>query len=204
MLNRAAFSGAISAPVPQDLFAGDAIERRTTPMHEHDENNDEAKRDIPVIGDVDDYEADVVKALLELEPGSECTFYIDSAGGSVYGALAILTLIRHRGLNATGIVLGECSSAALLLFAACRNRLVTPYSTLFFHQMRWQSEKRVAAQEAAVWAQHFEQLEKDIDDLQVRLFGGAEGRIRSWFASSRYVSGREVAAAGLAELIEMS
>lgn len=39
-----------------------------------------------LIGDVDDWEADIIKELLELKPGSECAFHIDSAGGSVYGA----------------------------------------------------------------------------------------------------------------------
>jgi len=63
--------------------------------------------EIPVIGDVDDWEADVVKALLELPPRSECVFYIDSMGGSVYGALAVMTLLRHRQLEATAIVLGS-------------------------------------------------------------------------------------------------
>src|SRR5439155_23320983 len=95
--------------------------------------------EIPVIGDVDDWEADVVKTLLELPPESECVFYIDSAGGSVYGSLAVVTLVRQRRLAATAIVLGECSSSAILLFAACPRRYVTPFSTLLFHRMRWQS-----------------------------------------------------------------
>src|SRR5215510_4683877 len=120
--------------------------------------------EVPVVGDVDDWEADVVKTLLEIPPGGECVFYIDSAGGSVFGALAVLTLLRHRRLSGTAVVLGECSSAALLLFAGCRRRLVTPYSTLFFHRMRWQSEKRVGAEEAYHWAKHFEEMEKDLDD----------------------------------------
>ena len=52
--------------------------------------------DIPVIGDVDDWESDVVKTLLDLPLGAECVFHIDSAGGSVYGALAVITLVRQR------------------------------------------------------------------------------------------------------------
>ena len=91
--------------------------------------------EIPVIGDVDDWEGDVVKGLLELPPRSECVFYIDSMGGSVYGALAVMTLLRHRQLEATAIVLGECSSATLLLFAACQRRFVTAYSILLFHRI---------------------------------------------------------------------
>src|SRR5262249_1783203 len=126
--------------------------------------------EIAVVGEVDDWEADVVKELLQVPVGGRCVFYIDSAGGRVFGALAALTLLRYRRITATAVVIGECSSAAILLFAACRQRLVTPHSTLLFHRMRWQSDKRVAANEALLWAQHFDELEKGIDDLQARLF----------------------------------
>jgi len=159
--------------------------------------------EIPVIGDVDDWEADVVKSLLEVPARGECVFYIDSAGGSVYGALAVMTLLRHRQLTATAVVLGECSSAALLVFAACRRRVVTPYSVLLFHRMRWQSEKRVGSGEAYLWAKHFEEMEKDIDTLQVRLFGKAEEQVRAWTDAGNYVTGPQLVAAGLAELLEV-
>src|SRR5581483_9425537 len=114
-----------------------------------------------------------------------------SMGGSVYGALAVVTLLRHRQLQCTGVVLGECSSASLLIFAACQRRLVTRYSTLLFHRMRWQSEKRVGAEEAYLWAR------------QVRYCGAAEELVRDWTARSQYVSGAQLAAAGLAELIDL-
>jgi ATP-dependent protease ClpP protease subunit len=159
--------------------------------------------EIAVVGDVDDWEADVIKALLELPPRSPCVFYIDSAGGSVYGSLAVMTLVRHREHEATGIVLGECSSAALLLFAACSKRYVTPYSTLLFHRMRWQSDKRVAAGEAVLWARHFDAMERDIDALQARLFGTAAEQVSAWTDAGQYVTGAQLVAAGLAELLEV-
>jgi ATP-dependent protease ClpP protease subunit len=162
-----------------------------------------AAHEIAVVGEVDDWEADVIKALLEVPAGGECAFYIDSAGGSVFGSLAVLTLLRHRGVRSTAVVLGECSSAALLLFAACEKRLVTPYSTLLFHRMRWQSEKRIIAGEAVHWAKHFDDMERDIDELQSRLFGTAEEQVRQWTAEGRYVSGPEIVAAGLAELFPL-
>jgi len=160
--------------------------------------------EISVIGDVDDWEADVIHSLLEIPPGGECSFYIDSAGGSVYGALAVMNLVRYRKLRGTAIVLGECSSATLLLFAVCKRRYVTPYSTLLFHRMRWQSEKRVASEEAFLWARHFEEMEKDLDNLQVELFGGAEEQIRTWTKGSFYVSGAQIVAAGLAEMLPVN
>jgi ATP-dependent protease ClpP protease subunit len=165
--------------------------------------DDKGPAEIAVIGDVDDWEADVIKELLEVPPGGECVLYIDSAGGSVYGALAVLTLLRQRRINATAIVLGECSSAAILLFAACKKRLVTRYSTLMFHEMRWQSEKRVGSTEAFRWAQHFEEMERDIDALQLRLFDPSSPQVREWSQGSHYVTGPQMVAAGLAELLEV-
>ncbi len=159
--------------------------------------------EIAVIGEVDDWESDVVKDLLGVPAGGECAFYIDSAGGSVFGALSALTLLRYRKISATAVVIGECSSAAILLFAACQKRLVTAHSTLLFHRMRWQSDKRVAAGEALLWAQHFDELEKGIDDLQARLFGAGEEQVRAWTLAGHYVTGPQVVAAGLADLLEV-
>jgi ATP-dependent protease ClpP protease subunit len=159
--------------------------------------------EIAVVGEVDDWERDVIHSLLDVPRGGECVFYIDSAGGSVYGALAAITLLRYRELAATAVVLGECSSAALLLFAACGKRIVTPYSTFLFHRMRWQSEKRIGSGEAALWAKHFEGMERDIDVLQARLFGKAEEHVRRWTETGQYVTGPELVAAGLAEMLEM-
>jgi hypothetical protein len=77
----------------------------------------------------------------------------------VVGALAVLTLMHQWRLKGTAVVLRECSSAALLLFAACGRGVVTPYSTLLFHRMRWQSEKHIASAEAVHWARHFDETE---------------------------------------------
>jgi ATP-dependent Clp protease protease subunit len=159
--------------------------------------------EIAVIGEVDDWEEDVIRALLEVPAGGECIFYIDSTGGSVYGALAVVTLLRQRKLKATAVVLGECSSATLLVFAACQKRVVTAHSTLLFHKMKWQSEKWVDSGEAVHWARHFEKLEEGIDDLQVRLFGRAEEHVRKWVAGGHFVTGPEIVAVGVAELLEL-
>ncbi len=159
--------------------------------------------EVAVIGEVDDWEEDVVKALLEVPLRGECSLYIDSGGGSVYGALAIVTLLRYRQLDATAIVLGECSSAALMVFAACRRRFVTPYSTLLFHRMRSESEKRIASHEALNWAKHFGDFEKTMDELQIHLFGSGQEQLREWTVAGQFVTGPQMVAAGLAELLEL-
>jgi len=159
--------------------------------------------EIPLVGDLTEHQSDLCEKLLSVEPGGECVLYIDSLGGSPYCATALTSLIILRGLRAIGIVAGECSSAALWPLAACRRRLVTAYSVLLFHPMKWQSEENVDLGEAAEWARHFGQLESEMDLLLANLFGVPNEKILAWVRPGRYVSGREMAEAGLAELIDL-
>lgn len=159
--------------------------------------------EIALVGDLTDNESELTERLLGVEPGGECMLYFDSPGGSPYCAVSLMTLIRLRGLRATGVVTGECSSATLWPFAACQRRIVTPYSVLLFHPMRWQSEENVGLAEAAEWARHFGQLERDMDSLLAELFGVSAEEMNKWINPGRYVTGRELADAGLAELIEL-
>ena len=159
--------------------------------------------EISLVGDLTDNEVELTDKLLGVEPGGECTLYIDSPGGSPYCAVSLMTLILLRGLRVTGIITGECSSAALWPFAACARRLVTPYSVLLFHPMKWQSEEHVGLAEAAEWARHFGHLEQEMDSLLAELFGLPAAEMEKWITPGRYVSGRELADAGLAELIDL-
>jgi ATP-dependent protease ClpP protease subunit len=167
------------------------------------ERDREGPVEIALVGDLTDNQADLCDKLLDIEPGGECILYFDSLGGSPYSAMALMSLMLLRGLRATGIVAGECSSAALWPFAACRRRYVTPFSVLLFHPMRWQSEENVVFSEATEWARHFGQLEGDMDKLLARLFGISAELIHQWMVPGRYMSGPEMVGAGLAEMIEL-
>jgi ATP-dependent Clp protease protease subunit len=156
--------------------------------------------EIALVGDLTEHQSDLCQRLLDVEPGGECILYFDSLGGSPYCGMALVSLILLRGLRATGVVAGECSSAALWPFAACVRRLVTPLSVLLFHPMKWQSEEHVGLAEAAEWARHFRELEIEMDRLLADLFRVPPERIRQWSEPGRYVFGRELAEAGLAEL----
>jgi ATP-dependent protease ClpP protease subunit len=171
-------------------------------MSKRDEEH-EGPVEIALVGDLTEGEDGWTDKLLGIEPGGECVLYFDSLGGSPYAAVALMSLILLRGLKATGVVTGECSSAALWPFAACHRRLVTPLSILLFHRMKWQSEENVGLPEAAEWARHFGQLEADMDRLLAELLQLAPEQISGWIEAGRYVTGRELAEAGLAELIEL-
>lgn len=165
--------------------------------------NEEGPLEIALIGDLTDHEGELSEKLLSIQPGGECTLYIDSPGGSPYCAISLMSLILLRRIRATGVVTGECSSAALWPLAACTRRVVTPYSVLLFHPMKWQSEENVGLAEAAEWARHFADLETDMDRLLAELFGIEMDTIDKWINPGRYVSGPEMAKAGLAELVRL-
>ncbi|MBX3433870.1 MAG: ATP-dependent Clp protease proteolytic subunit [Pirellulales bacterium] len=164
-------------------------------------HDDDRLPEIAIVGDLTENESELTERILDVEPGGECLIYFDSPGGSPYCAMSLMTLIRLRGLQATGIVTGECSSAALWPYAACKRRLVTPCSVMLFHPMRWQSEENVGLAEAAEWARHFGSLEKEMDKLLADLFGASYESVDQWINPGRYVSGPELAEAGLAEMV---
>ncbi|WP_254510470.1 ClpP family protease [Anatilimnocola floriformis] len=161
----------------------------------------EGPLEIAICGDLTEREAEITEKLFDVPPGGDCVIYFNSPGGAAYSAYSLASLIKLRGLNATGIVVGECSSAAIWIFAACRRRLVTPHSVLLFHPMKWQSEEHVIIAEAAEWARHFVHLEKDMDELLARLFGVPLETLKPWLNPGSYVTGSQLVTAGLAEAI---
>ena len=178
------------------------MSRREAPPHESDHaEENRGPVEFAIIGDLTDTEGDLTDRILGVEPGGECTIYFDSPGGSPYCAMSLVTLLRLRDVRGTAIVTGECSSAALWPFATCRRRLVTPYSVFLFHPMKWQSEEHIGIKEAAEWSRHFAELEREMDVLLCQLFGRSADLINEWIRTHRYVTGKEMADAGLAELI---
>lgn len=163
---------------------------------------DEGPLEFALVGDLSENDSEVSEKLLDVPRGAECILYINSPGGSAYSAISLMNIIRLRGLHMTGIVTGECSSAALWPFAACARRFVTQYSVLLFHPMKWQSEEHVQLAEATEWARHFGELEREMDQLLAKLLGLPYEQLARWMRPGTYVSGREFSAAGLADLID--
>ena len=173
------------------------------PDHNEPREEEEGPLEIALVGDLSENESDLYEKMLGIPAGSDCTLYINSPGGSAYTAISLMSLIRLRGLRVTGVVTGECSSAALWPFAVCCRRIVTRYSVFLFHPMKWQSEEHVQLAEATEWARHFGSLEQDMDQLLARLLGLPYKRLLAWVRPGTYVSGTQLAEAGLAELVDL-
>lgn len=176
-----------------------------TQFHRSQESGRESRHgwEIAIGGDLTDKQNDLLERLLDVPARSRGTIYFDSCGGSAYVGLSLAALIRLRGLDAAAVVLGECSSAAILPFAACQRRFVTPISSLFFHPVRWSSEENVRIEEAAEWTRHFGVLEEELDKLLSRMLNVPLETLIAWTRPGRFVSGIELAEAGLAKLVDL-
>ncbi len=159
--------------------------------------------EIIISGDLTEQGNELLEKLVEVPFGSAGTIFFDSGGGSAYAGLALAAVIRLRGLQATGVVAGECSSAAIIPFAACVKRVVTPQATLLFHPVRWQSDEDMQLEQAAEWARHFQVLEHNMDELLSKFFGIPVERITRWSRPGRFLTGTEFAAEGLATLVDL-
>lgn len=174
-----------------------------TPLYVPPVRREEGLWEMAICGELTDKQPEQIGRLMELPRGSRGILYFDSGGGSVYAGLALVTIIRLRGLQCIGVVAGECSSAAILPFAACTERFVTPHSTLLFHPMRWQSEEDVRFEEAVEWARHFKYMEEDTDRLLARLFNVPEATLAEWTRPGRFLAGSELVKAGLAKELDL-
>ena len=177
--------------------------KRSPPPDKSDRTETQSGWEIVVAGDLTDKHNDLLERLVEVPPRSRGTIWFDSCGGSAYVGISLAGLIRLRGLRARGVVLGECSSAALLPFAACSERFVTAQSYLFFHPLRWSSEENVRIEEAAEWTRHFGVLEDEMDRLLARLLDFPLETILAWTRPGRFLSGTELVAAGLATMVDL-
>ncbi len=163
----------------------------------------DASWELVICGDLTDKQFDLLDRLVAVPRGSRGTIWFDSCGGSAYVGLSLASMIRLRGLDATAVVAGECSSAAIMPFAACKRRFVTRHATLLFHPVRWHSEENVRMEEAAEWARHFQVMEKDLDDLLTKMLPIEKEALAVWTRPGKFVGGEELVAAGVAELIDL-
>ncbi|MEO8376649.1 MAG: ATP-dependent Clp protease proteolytic subunit, partial [Candidatus Sumerlaeota bacterium] len=143
-----------------------------------------------------------IDALLALADKRSCKIVINSGGGSVYASLAIATVIKLKQLAAEALVLADCSSAAITVFAACPIRKVSPYASFLFHPVKWASEDQSRLTGAKAWAIEFERVNQIYEDFLIAHMGVKRSIIRSWIKEEKYVTAQEIIDLGIADPIE--
>ncbi len=162
--------------------------RRTDTM---DEQAREGPLEIALVGDLTESEAELTDKLLAVEPGGECTLYIDSPGGSPYCAMS-LTAADYAARPASH---RHCHRRMFVRGPVAVRRLPPPHGHALQHSAVSSDEmaKRRARRPArsTEWARHFDQLETDMDRFLGDLFGAARRRYSAMdhVASLRFRSG---------------
>lgn len=157
--------------------------------------------EIALVDDLEKCEKEVIEALLAIPDGGACRIVINSGGGSVYAGLGIATLIQSKRLEATAVVLADCSSSAVLVFAACPIRQVAPHASLLFHPMQWSSEERSRLSGATGWAREFKRIDEVCADWICARLGLKPALYKKWVHREIYVTARQLVEMGIAEYI---
>jgi ATP-dependent Clp protease protease subunit len=120
----------------------------------------------------------ILKNNLSSNQFERLTLIINSGGGSVTDAFALIDTMKGSGVPISTVGLGEISSAALMIFMAGDkgNRILTPNTSILSHQYSWgkwgKEHELVTANKA------FDLTSKMIMDHYAKCTGMSEKKIR--------------------------
>ena len=81
-------------------------------------------------------------AIYDMQPGDDLVLNIASYGGEIFMALAMIDLIRSKGLHTTCNIFGLAASSAAILALSCDTVNMTPNSSMLLHSA-WQDSGEV-------------------------------------------------------------
>lgn len=76
---------------------------------------------------------DLISLLFNAGENDTINIFINSQGGHLNSALAIIEGIKHSNANVTGIIMGECYSAASMIALNCHNVVVLDSANMMIH-----------------------------------------------------------------------
>lgn len=76
---------------------------------------------------------DFISLLFNANEHDNVNICINSPGGSLNSALAIIEGIKHSNANVTGVLMGECYSAASMIALNCHNVIVLDSANMMIH-----------------------------------------------------------------------
>ena len=84
------------------------------------------------IGEPPNYR-DLISLLFNANENDSINIFINSQGGHLNSALAIIEGIKHSNAQVTGIIMGECYSAASMIALNCHNVVVLESANMMIH-----------------------------------------------------------------------
>jgi len=126
-------------------------------------------------GPIDDNVANIIIAqLLFLEsedPKKDITLYINSPGGMVTGAMAIIDTMNHLSANISTVCVGMAASAAAIILANGQKgkRFSLPNAEVMIHQPLGGTEGQ--ASDIAITAKHILQTRDNLNKMLAKITG---------------------------------
>ena len=140
-----------------------------------------------VYGEIyNEFNAQIFAEQLNALSGQEVTVRINSAGGSVFSAIAMGNALRNYKGKVTASIEGLCASAAVLISSSCQRVLIAQNSLMMIHsagvllnkmyndQQLATVQERLAKVQAACEAMIKPRLKKPVDFSQETWFNAAE------------------------------
>lgn len=76
---------------------------------------------------------DLISLLFNADENAVVNIFINSQGGHLNSAMAIIEAIKHSNAMVTGVILGECYSAASMIAMHCHNVVVLDSANMMIH-----------------------------------------------------------------------
>lgn len=130
--------------------------------YQFDEGVDFQRREIRLVGDVDEDMfklLDAAMSCMETESKSSITIKINSHGGYIYQAMAIVGRIRESKCKIVTKGYGPIMSAATLILASGDRRMISKHSWFMHHEMSYGLQGRHSELKAAVTQSEREEVQ---------------------------------------------
>ena len=146
----------------------------------------------------------ILKNELAEDPWAEMKLFINSPGGALSDAFALIDVMRGATCKISTVGIGEISSAGLLIFmsGAKGNRLLTPNTSILSHQFSWGSygkeHELFAAQKA------FDVTSTMMINHYKKCTGLSEKKIREFLLppEDRWLTAKEALKLGICDIVK--
>lgn len=125
--------------------------------------------------------ASFIEQLKKCPAGEEIQLLVASRGGSVAYALSFYDIVTQSNLPLTTIGTGHVASSAIIVWLAGNRRLLTPHSTIFFHEisLTFADNACFDVTEMSARMRTMKIHERYITSIMTRRSGGKLNRIQS-------------------------